>query len=51
MINYAPPIFEGDPRMQAVKIYEYSDAASFLADFWRAIDGILRERGVISWKR
>jgi hypothetical protein len=26
---------------------EYRDAASLLADFWAAVDAVLRERGVI----
>lgn len=34
-------------RLKTVRSYEYRDAAKLLADFWAAVDGILRERGVI----
>ncbi|MGQ0561163.1 MAG: toxin-antitoxin system TumE family protein [Gemmatimonadota bacterium] len=34
-------------RLKTVKPYEYQDAASLLADFWTAVDAVLRERGVI----
>jgi len=33
-------------RLRTVKAYEYRDAASLLADFWRAVDSVLRDRGV-----
>ncbi len=41
----------GDPqdhrhRMRTVKPYEYSDAATLLADFWTEVDAVLKERGV-----
>jgi hypothetical protein len=29
------------------RAYEYSDAATLLADFWTTVDAVLRERGVI----
>ena len=32
---------------QTIKGYDYRDAASLLADFWKAVDAVLRERGVI----
>ena len=41
----------GDPqdhrhRIRTVKPYEYSDAATLLADFWAEVDAVLKERGV-----
>ncbi|MBA4792686.1 MAG: hypothetical protein H2041_03365 [Phenylobacterium sp.] len=33
-------------RFQTVKLYAYEDAATLLADFWRAVDAVLKERGV-----
>ena len=33
-------------RLRTVRPYEYRDAAALLADFWTAVDGVLRERGV-----
>jgi hypothetical protein len=35
-------------RLQAIRPYSYRDAATLLADFWRTVDAVLRERGVIS---
>jgi len=34
-------------RLRMIKAYEYHDAASLLADFWKMVDAVLRERGVI----
>ena len=34
-------------RLRNVKPYDYRGAASLLADFWEAVDAVLRERGVI----
>jgi hypothetical protein len=34
-------------RMRTIRAYEYRDAATLLGDFWRAVDAVLRERGVI----
>jgi hypothetical protein len=34
-------------RMRTVAAYEYRDAATLLEDFWRPVDVLLRERGVI----
>lgn len=34
-------------RLKTVRIYQYRDAATLLADFWRTVDAVLRERGVI----
>jgi hypothetical protein len=33
-------------QLRSIRSYEYRDAATLLADFW-AVDGVLRERGVI----
>jgi hypothetical protein len=34
-------------RLGTIRAYEYQDAATLLADFWEAVDALLRERGVI----
>lgn len=34
-------------RLFTVRPYEYRDAASLLEDFWRTVDEVLRDRGVI----
>ena len=34
-------------RLRTVRSYEYRDAATLLADFWGAVDAMLRDRGVI----
>lgn len=34
-------------RLQTVKHYAYEDAATLLADFWQAVDAVLKERGVL----
>jgi hypothetical protein len=34
-------------RLWTVRAYEYQDAATLLADFWTAVDAVLRERGVL----
>jgi hypothetical protein len=34
-------------RFKTVRAYQYRDAATLLADFWIAVDRILRERGVV----
>jgi hypothetical protein len=33
-------------RLKSVRLYEYRDAATLLADFWAEVDLVLRERGV-----
>jgi len=33
-------------RTRTVKPYDYSDAATLLADFWTEVDTVLKERGV-----
>jgi hypothetical protein len=35
-------------RLRTVRPYEYQDAAALLADFWTAVDEVLRQRGVIA---
>jgi hypothetical protein len=40
----------GDPqdhrhRIRTVRPYDYSDAATLLADFWAEVDAVLKERG------
>jgi hypothetical protein len=35
-------------HQRTIRAYEYRDAATLLADFWQAVDAVLRERGVIS---
>ena len=32
------------------ELTRYRDAATLLADFWRMVDAVLRERGVIPWQ-
>ena len=34
-------------RLKAVRPYEYQDAVTLLADFWKTVDAVLREKGVI----
>jgi hypothetical protein len=34
-------------RLKAVQPYEYLDADTLLADFWKTVDAVLREKGVI----
>ena len=34
-------------RLRTIGAYAYRDAATLLADFWAAVDTVLRERGVI----
>ena len=34
-------------RLRTVGPYDYRDAATLLEDFWRTVDAVLRERGVI----
>ena len=42
----APP--DHHHRFGRVRGYEYTDAATLLADFWTAVDQVLRDKGVIS---
>ncbi len=39
--------FDHTHRLKTVRSYEYRDAAALLADFWAAVDEVLRRRGVI----
>jgi hypothetical protein len=34
-------------RLRTIRPYEYQDAATLLADFWEAVDAVLREKGFI----
>lgn len=34
-------------RLRTVRPYDYSDAAAVLAEFWTAVDAVLREKGVL----
>ena len=34
-------------RFRTLRLYEYEDAATLLADFWKEVDEVLRERGSI----
>jgi hypothetical protein len=34
-------------RLRSIRVYEYRDAATLLADFWETVDAVLREKGVI----
>jgi len=34
-------------RLKTVRPYEYKDAATLLADFWSAVDAVLREKGIM----
>jgi len=38
--------FDRKHRLKTVLPYEYKDAASLLADFWSAVDAVLREKGI-----
>ena len=31
----------------SIKAYEYRDAATLLGDFWKTVDAVLRDKGVI----
>ena len=42
----------GDPqdhrhRLRTVKPFDYTDAATLLADFWTSVESVLREKGVL----
>ena len=32
-------------RLRSIQPYEYRDAATLLEDFWKEVDGVLKERG------
>ncbi|MEQ1706450.1 MAG: hypothetical protein ABL867_10850 [Rickettsiales bacterium] len=35
-------------KLRTIKPYEYSDAATLLADFWSEVDIVLKQRGITS---
>ena len=35
-------------RLRTIKAYEYRDAATLPGEFWKTVDAVLREKGVIS---
>ncbi len=42
----------GDPQdhrhhIRTVKAYEYRDAATLLSDFWKEVEAVLKEKGVL----
>ena len=39
--------FDHKHGLKAVRPYEYKDAATLLADFWAAVDAVLREKGIV----
>jgi len=43
----AGPALDHRHRLKTVRPYDYQDAAALLADFWAAVDEMLRRRGVI----
>jgi hypothetical protein len=34
-------------RMRTVKPYQYSEAATLLADFWTDVDAVLKQKGIL----
>src|SRR5271157_2106277 len=44
----AGAVYDHKHRLKTVRLYEYRDAATLLADFWKTVDAVLREKGVIS---
>ena len=44
----AGQILDHKHRLKTVRPYTYRDAATLMADFWAAVDSVLREKGVIS---
>ena len=38
--------FDHKHRLKTVRPYEYKDEATLLADFWTAVDAVLREKGI-----
>lgn len=34
-------------RLRTIRVYEYRDGVTLLADFWTTVDAVVRERGVI----
>ncbi|MEP7351296.1 MAG: DUF6516 family protein [Sphingorhabdus sp.] len=42
-----PVAYDHKHRLRSIKPHEYKDAASLLADFWKEVEAVLAERGVI----
>ena len=40
-------IFDHKERLRTIRPYEHRDAASLLEDFWKEVDSVLREKGVL----
>jgi len=40
-------MFDHKHGLKAVRPYAYKDAATLLADFWTAVDAVLREKGIV----
>jgi hypothetical protein len=40
--------FDHKHRLRTIRPCDSEDAATLLADFWAEVDGVLKERGVIS---
>jgi hypothetical protein len=34
-------------RLRTIRAYTYTDAATLLEDFWKTVEVVLRERGVL----
>jgi len=41
-----PAAFDHRHRLRSIKPYDYQDAASLIADFWKEVEAVLSERGV-----
>ncbi|WP_230281031.1 DUF6516 family protein [Croceicoccus sp. Ery15] len=41
-----PAAFDHKHRLRTIRPYDYADAASLLADFWKEVEAVLAERGV-----
>jgi hypothetical protein len=41
------PKFDHKHRLKAARPYQYKDAATLLADFWTAVDAVLREKRIV----
>jgi hypothetical protein len=39
--------FDHKHRSKTARPYDYKDAATLLADFWTAVDAVLREKGIV----
>lgn len=40
------PAHDHRHRLRTIRPYDYKDAASLLADFWKTVEAVLAERGV-----